>query len=139
MSGNSKSEPSCSKELVDLHRNVYGKCVRSSRILNQNTHNSFCMQCFAHADVTSDRYELVITHHLTNGLHEQYICVGCHKRLCHVRPTLECAICTRKFTEVRSKFRDRGIEILESIFRVDVLSDRVEGSTLSRPSEQHVP
>jgi len=137
MSEKPKPEPSCSKEQPELHKSVYGKCVRSSRILNRNTNNSFCMHCFAHADITTDSYGLIITHHLTNGMHEQYICVGCHKRLCNVRPTLACSMCTRELTKIHSKFRDHGINIFESTFRVDVLSPGVEGSTLSRP--QHVP
>jgi len=137
MSENTKPEPSCSKEQLELHKSVYGKCIRSSRILNRNTNNSFCMHCFAHADVTTDSYGLIITHHLTNGLYEQYVCVGCHKRLCHVRPTLACSMCTREFTKLHTKYRDRGIDILKYNFRVDVLSPEAEGSTLSQP--QHVP
>jgi len=94
------------------------------------------MHCFAHADITTNSYELVITHVLTNGVHEQYICVGCHQRLCHVRPTLACSICTREFTKAHAKFRDQGIDILEHTFRIDVLSTRSEESTLSK--SQHV-
>jgi len=78
MSDQLEPEPSCSNEQPKQPKSPYGKCVRSSRILNTNSHNSFCMKCFAHAEVTSDRYELVITHQLTNGLLDQYICVSCN-------------------------------------------------------------
>jgi len=107
------------------------KCVRSSRILNRNTHNTFCMKCFASAEITSDNYELVITHHLTNGLQDQYICVSCNKRFCHAHPTLECSKCSRKFTELYFKFREQGIDMCQSIFRVDIFSNTIEESILS--------
>jgi len=81
------------------------------------------MKCFASAEITSDSYELVITHHLTNGLQDQYICVSCNKRLYHVRPTLECSMCSRKFTELYFKFREQGIDMCQSIFRVDIFSN----------------
>jgi len=138
MSGHLRPEPSCSKEQSQSPRSMYGKCVRSSRILNRNTHNTFCMQCFAHADITTDSYELVVTHHLTNGLQDQYICANCNKRLCHARPTLECSMCSKKFTELYTKFRERGIDLTQSFFRVDLFSDTIAGPIL-KINEHNVP
>jgi len=131
MSEHPEPGPSCSDEQSKHLKSPYGKCVRSSRILNRNTHNTFCMKCFAGAEITSDSYELVITHQLTNGLSDQYICVSCNRRLCHVRPTLECSMCSRKFTDVYFKFRERGIDISQSIFRIDLFSNTIEGSIAS--------
>jgi len=127
MSERLEPEPSCSKE---QSKNYYRKCVRSSRILNKNTHNTFCIKCFASAEVTSNRCELVITHHLTNGLQDQYICGSCNKRLCHARPTLKCFLYSRKFTESYFKFCEQSIDINQSIFRIDLFSDTLEDSIL---------
>jgi len=125
-------EPSCSNEQPKQSKSHYGKCVGSSRILNTNSHNSFCLRCFADAEIYSDAYELIITHQLTNGLLDQYICVSCNKRLCHARPTLEWFMCSRKFTELYFKFREQGIDMNQSIFRIDLFSDTLEGSILSK-------
>jgi len=95
------------------------------------------MSCFAKADLTSDNYELVITHHLTNGLQDQYICASCNRRLCYARPTLECTMCSKKFTEIYIKFREIGIDVTNSIFRVDLFTDTVTGSILN--PNHHVP
>jgi len=130
MSEPSESEPSCSNKQSKPYENTYGKCVRSSRILNQKTHNTFCMKCFADAEITSDNYELVVTHYLTNGLQDQHICASCNKNLCRIRSTLECSLCSQKFTEVYFKFRDQGIDVSKSIFRMDIFTNTIEGSIL---------
>jgi len=89
------------------------------------------MRCFANAEITSDNYELVITHHLTNGLQDQHICASCNKSLCRTQSTLECSLCSQKFTEVYFKFREQGIDINQSIFRVDIFTNTIEGSILT--------
>jgi len=131
MTERSEPGPSCSKEPLKTPKSVYGKCIRSSRILNRDTHNTFCLKCFASAEITSDSYELVITHHLTNGLQDQYICTSCNRRLCHARPTLECSMCSQKFAEIYFKFRERNIDIHRSVFRIDIFTNTIDGSILS--------
>jgi len=128
MSERLEPEPSCSKE---QSKSYYGKYVRSSRILNKNSHDSFCLRCSANAEICSDRYELVITHHLTNDLLYQYICVSCNKRLSHARLSLKCSLCSRKYTELYFKFREQSIDMNQSIFRIDLFSDTLEDSILS--------
>jgi len=86
------------------------------------------MKCFADAEIMTDDYELVVTHHLTNGLQDQYICASCNKNLCKTRSTLECSLCSQKFTEVYFKFREQGIDMNKSIFRVDIFTNTIEGS-----------
>jgi len=89
------------------------------------------MNCFANADITPDSYELIITHHLTNGPQDQYICANCNKRLCNARPILECSMCSKKFTEIYIKSREQGIDITKSNFRIDFFSDTTTGSIVN--------
>jgi len=128
MSKHSEPGPSCPIERPKAFKSVYGKCVKSSRIMSRTSHNTFCLKCFASAEITSPNYELVITHHLTNGLQDQYICTSCNQHLCHARPALECSLCSNRFTKLYFKFREQNIDINKSIFRVDVFTDTIDGS-----------
>jgi len=127
MSDQLNPEPSCSKEQPKQPKSAYGKCFRSSRILNKNTHNTFCMNCFAHAEITSDHYELVITYHLTNGL-DQYICVSCNIYAMHDL-LLNALLVLANLLNFIFNFANKGLS--QSLFRIDLFSNTLEGSILS--------
>jgi len=51
-----------------------------------------------------------------------------NQSICHAHPTLECS---RKFIKLYFEFRKQGIDMSQSIFRVDLFSNTIEGFILN--------
>jgi len=115
------------------------KCLFSFRVINRVNGASCCLTCFCDSGLINQvqNFEIFITHHISNGPYNPWICVFCRGNSIQTRPAALCTVCMRALSYQQIKLRHRRINLSTTNFLYNNFTNKFEfiGGTLTRDDQ----
>jgi len=115
------------------------KYLFSFRVINRVNGASYCLTCFCDSGLINrvQTFEIFITHHISNGPYNPWVCVLCRGNSIQTRPAAFCTVCMNALSLQQIKLRHRGIDLSTTHFLYNNFTNKFEfiGATLARDDQ----